>query len=283
MDAESLQALLADYVESSSDNAIQEEWALQKDIAGMRMWDAPLVGIARADDPLFDVIHDDDRMLGETFRTPQRWLDGAKSVISIFYPHTAEVRESNWHDLDVPSDPWLHGRIEGHDFIHAADNLVAHWLEQNGYATRIPALEPSLVVRKRDPEDAVGRPMFVSSWSERHVAFVCGLGTFGLSAHLITKAGVSGRFGSIITTAEIEPSPRPYGDDPYAHCTRCGACTRRCPVDAISLEGGKDYQVCWEYLEQTKIRFKPRYGCGKCQHRVPCETQIPAARLAECE
>ena len=23
------------------------------------------------------------------------------------------------------------------------------------------------------------------------------------------------------------------------------------------------------------LRFKPRYGCGKCQLAVPCETRVP--------
>lgn len=278
MNAGELQERLADYVLTSPDNAIQPEWALSDDIVGMPLWKAPLVGIARADDPLFGVIRDTDRILGDTFRLPGDWLPGAKSVISIFYPHSDEMRRSNWGNLGVPSGAWLHGRIEGHDFIHATDRMVAGWLQDEGFGTCIPALEPTLTITKREPEDAVGRPMFVSSWSERHVAFVCGLGTFGLSAHLITAVGKSGRFGSIVTTAELEPTVRPYGEDPYAYCTRCGACTKQCPVNALSLERGKDYQVCWVYLEEAKIRFKPRYGCGKCQLQIPCETRIPNPR-----
>ena len=275
MDAAALRKRLSEYILASPENAIQADWALSENIVGMRMWSVPLVGVARADDPLFATIHDTDRILGETFRLPGDWLPGAKSVISIFYPHTDEVRHSNWGNLNIPSDPWLHGRIEGHDFIHKTDLMIAEWLQEEGFETCIPALEPSLVINKREPEDAIGRPMFVSSWSERHVAFTCGLGTFGLSTHLITAAGKSGRFGSIITTAELEPTERPYGEDPYAYCTRCGACTKRCPVNALSLEHGKDYQTCWTYMEETKIRFKPRYGCGKCQLQVPCETRIP--------
>ena len=279
MNVDELRLRLSEYVLESPDNAIQPQWALNDDIVGMRMWNAPLVEVASADDELFATICETDHILGGTMRLPHDWLPGARSVISIFYPHSEAMRSSNWDNLDVPSDAWLHGRIEGHDFIHATDKMVAGWLRDEGFETCIPALEPSLVIHKREPEEAVGRPMFVSSWSERHVAFVCGLGTFGLSAHLITRVGKSGRFGSIITTAELEPSIRPYGDEPYAYCTRCGACAKRCPVDALSLENGKDYQTCWRYLEETKIRFKPRYGCGKCQHLVPCETGIPNPRF----
>ena len=39
---------------------------------------------------------------------------------------------------------------------------------------------------------------YASNWSERHVAYVCGLGTFGCQG-LITSKGLAGRFGSIIT------------------------------------------------------------------------------------
>lgn len=276
MDVETLQARLAEYVLASPDNAIQPEYALRDEIAGTPLFDAPIVGCARADDPLFARIKAEDAILGDTFRLPDDWLPGAKSVVSIFYPFSEPVRKSNWDNLGVPSDEWLHGRIEGHEFIHATDRMVEGWLRDEGFDTCIPALEPTLVINKREPEDAVGRPMFASSWSERHVAFTAGLGTFGLSAHLITRVGKAGRIGSIITTADIPPTERPYGDDPYAYCTLCGACTKRCPVDALSVETGKDFQTCWAYLEETKIRFKPRYGCGKCQHLVPCETGIPA-------
>ena len=41
-------------------------------------------------------------------------------------------------------------------------------------------------------------------------------------------------------------------------------------------ERGKDHAVCSEYLDRVKVRYSPRYGCGKCQTGVPCEHQIPA-------
>ena len=74
---------------------------------------------------------------------------------------------------------------------------------------------------------------FTSSWSERHVAFVCGLGTFGLSKGLITEKGICGRFGSVVTTAELPRTERPYTGI-YEYCIQCRACARNCPVGAIS-------------------------------------------------
>ena len=95
---------------------------------------------------------------------------------------------------------------------------------------------------------------FTSNWSERHIAFVCGLGTFGLSRGLITKAGIAGRFASLVTDLEFEPVLREY-DGLYDYCTNCGACIRRCPVNAISFEKGKAHEPCASFLDYTCLLY----------------------------
>jgi epoxyqueuosine reductase QueG len=119
----------------------------------------------------------------------------------------------------------------------------------------------------------------VSNWSERHVAFVCGLGTFGLSKGLITEKGVAGRFSSIVTDMGLSPSVRPY-EGLYDYCIFCGLCARRCPANAISLDTGKAHEPCEAFLNETRALFSPRYGCGKCQSGMPCESRIPAKGAA---
>jgi epoxyqueuosine reductase QueG len=122
-----------------------------------------------------------------------------------------------------------------------------------------------------------GRPVFTSNWSERHVAWVSGLGTFGLSRGLITEKGVAGRLGSIVTNLCLEPGSRKYtGLTDY--CTFCGACIRKCPAHAISKENGKEHQPCSDYLDRMEEMFSPRYACGKCQAGVPCESRIPVRK-----
>ena len=81
MDLDTLATRLVDYVVNSSDNALQAEYALREDIVGTPLFDAPLVGCASADDPLFARIRNEDAILGDAFRLPQDWLPGAKSVI----------------------------------------------------------------------------------------------------------------------------------------------------------------------------------------------------------
>ena len=66
------------------------------------------------------------------------------------------------------------------------------------------------------------------------------------------------------------------GIDDY--CIRCGACARKCPAQAISLEHGKNNVLCNAHLEKMKEKYSPRYGCGKCQVGVPCESSAPGLK-----
>jgi len=117
---------------------------------------------------------------------------------------------------------------------------------------------------------------------------VAELGTFGLSGGLITSHGIAHRLGSVVTDAEIEPTPRPYGDDHLAWCLRfsrdtCGACIRRCPVGSVgdALEA-RDKDACYRQHQFVRKRapeafgFVGSYGCGLCQTGVPCEDRKPS-------
>jgi hypothetical protein len=46
-----------------------------------------------------------------------------------------------------------------------------------------------------------------SNWSERHSAYIAGLGTFCLSYSLISEKGCAGRYGTVVTDLDLEPSP----------------------------------------------------------------------------
>ena len=55
----------------------------------------------------------------------------------------------------------------------------------------------------------------------------------------------------------------------------CGVCIDRCPVQAISFENGMKPALCSGFLNKVSEKHNPRYGCGKCQVSVPCESEIP--------
>ncbi|MDZ7760760.1 MAG: 4Fe-4S ferredoxin [Desulfovermiculus sp.] len=130
---------------------------------------------------------------------------------------------------------------------------------------------------------------YASSWSERHVAHACGLGTFGLCDGLITAKGKAMRAGSVVAHIPIEPTPRLYSHH-RAYCLffaqgACGKCIERCPAGAIT-DTGHDKEKCRQHLARTReyvqdtYNFKG-YGCGLCQVGVPCEAGIPVKAARE--
>ena len=245
------------------------------------IYDEPIVGFGAAKDPLFEE-YKKDGVIGPWFDTPEEWLQEAKTVISIFFPFSKVVRESNRKADNIPSIEWLQGRIEGQAFIAAFTKNFEAWIHSVDIQTICPSISPEFLaykggdVSEKYPEYK-GQKVYGSNWSERHAAFVCGLGTFGLSKGLITKKGIAGRFTSAITSFDVEADERPYTDI-YEYCTRCGACIRRCPANAITMEHGKEHLPCQQFLGYTIATYPPRYGCGKCQTAVPCEDRIPGRR-----
>jgi epoxyqueuosine reductase QueG len=248
-----IQQELRTFLDSSPQNFVPE-------LGRMRIYDGPLLAVASAADPLWESLKQPE-VVGSHHMSPAQWLDGAKSVIAYFLPYTEPVRSANRVE-GWPATEWLYGRYEGAVLNDALCSRLLDLLRQDGARALAPSLDPRFaVVNLR------------SNWSERHAAFITGLGTFSLSRSLITEAGSAGRFASVITDLSLEPTLRRYTEiDEY--CTRCGACLRRCPPHAIA-ENGKDNAICAQYLKQTELRFHPRYGCGKCQAGVPCEAQRP--------
>lgn len=260
---------LTDYIAAAPENRVQASYAIAPELVGLPLYDAPLLAVGDAADPAFAALKKAEAV-GPWFRTPEEWLPGARRVISFFLPYSEAVTRSNYAGAE-PSAMWLHGRIEGNAFLAQVSRWLQTRLEDAGYAAVVPALDSAMRIAEKPTEP--GGMAYSSNWSERHVGWVCGLGTFGLSRGLITEKGMAGRIGSLITTAELPITTRPY-TDLYEYCTHCGACIRRCPAGAIS-ESGKVHEPCSDYLAETRQRYAPRYGCGKCQVKVPCMAGIP--------
>ncbi|MBQ7796701.1 MAG: epoxyqueuosine reductase [Lachnospiraceae bacterium] len=277
MEKELLRQLIIEHIKKHPANMISEEQSGGNGVAGMKLYDEPLVGFASAGDELFEK-YKNTGIIGPWYMGPGEWLDGAKTVISIFFPYSQRVRESNRGEKTETSIEWLFGRVEGQMFIETVMKELDEILQKEGMKTCIPSSDSRFAQNSGGKGFAgfedISEGVFASNWSERHAGFACGLGMFGLSKGLITKRGMAGRFGSIIIDAELAPDVRPY-TDVYEYCSRCGACIKRCPVEAISLENGKDHVPCKKWMGVTREKYAPRYGCGKCQIKVPCEDRIP--------
>lgn len=264
----------ANFTQNSEDNYITKGLAISEKVVGMKIFEAPIFAFGDADDEYFKSLKNPSA-IGKHFLLPKEWLSQSKTVISFFLPFSEAVKKGNSRDMLWPSEEWLHGRIEGQAFLKRLCTHLNTELMNAGYNSLVPSFDERFWMRAELNKDAAHSEVsFTSNWSERHVAFVCGLGTFGLSKGLITKKGVSGRFGSVVTELYLPPDAREY-EDIYEYCSMCGACAKHCPANAISIEKGKNHIICSEFLDITAEKYKPRYGCGKCQTGVPCESRIP--------
>lgn len=282
MTKEALVQEIIRFVSDCPENCVSGEDAIQPALAGLQLYEPPIVGFASAADSCFTKVFKQEGVVHPEYLAPEEWLPGAKTVISFFLPFTEAVKKSNRQRHDTPYAPglpqrcsaqWLHARIEGQLFLDKVTDHIQQLLESEGFETVCPTTSGRL--RMIEP--------CVSNWSERHAAYAAGLGTFGLSKGLITAKGMAGRIGSVITNGQFQPTPRPY-DDPFEYCTMCGACMVKCPAGAIDKARGcamgKDQLICGTYVRGGHLpahgpHQRVRYGCGKCQSGVPCESGIP--------
>lgn len=282
MDQTSLRKAAEAFTEQSPGNFVSAADAISEDLVGMRIFDAPKLTFGSPEDEQFLALKRPEA-IGEHFLLPKEWLPQAQTVISVFLPFTETVKKGNSRDHEWPSPEWLHGRIEGQAFVAQLGRHLADLLIQAGYESILPTQDPRFWSNTSDPSkpnpcNQEPAPLYTSNWSERHVAFVCGHGTFGLSKGLITKYGMAGRFVSMVTELFLEPEQRDY-QGIYEYCTFCGDCIKNCPVRAIDLQKGKSHPLCSDFLDLTAEKFHPRYGCGKCQADVSCQSRRPKRGL----
>ena len=266
-----------EFIQGSAEKCVKKEIAFRPELEGMRIFDEPLFGYASAADPYFAEAKKPG-IIGAHFMTPSEWLSDAKTVISIFLPLSEQIRKANREDMSWPADEWLHGRIDGQAFQNSICRFAEDLFKKEGFSALAPMIDPRAGRGKAAVTDKTAQDYYTSTWSERHVAYAAGLGTFGLSKGLISKKGVAGRYLSVITAAVFEPDKRPYSGV-YDYCSSCGACVRNCPAGAISRENGKMHYPCSAFLDSVKEKHAPYYGCGKCQVKVPCEDRAPNAAL----
>jgi epoxyqueuosine reductase len=255
------------------------------DGSGEKAWDAPLVGYARGDDPLFAQLKED---LGPFYWTPlealrlafpQRELRASElAVICWVLPQTAATRAEQRLEKELPAERWARSRDYGERFNCALRLHLAATLSAAGFPAVAPERLPQFAYRQSE------RFGLASNWSERHTAHFCGLGTFGLSDGLITRLGKSVRLGSVVACLDLPATPRPYKGHQewclYYRRGTCGACMRRCPVAAIDFTG-HDKERCRSYIREVTAPYAQRqFGieatpCGLCQVGIPCEARAP--------
>lgn len=271
------------WMKDSSNNAIEPG-------SKIPAFNKPLVGFALGEDELFSFLKAD---IGPDFywtplesflsAFPEENVQASDlSVIAWVLPQTEDTRLAHRKAANLPSLEWSKARHYGEKVNENLRRFVVDFFATNGYQACAPVLLPQW---SRAHSNKYG---FASSWSERHTAHVCGLGTFGVSDGLITPVGKAVRVGSVIVRKRFTPTPRSYKNHNewcLFHSTgKCLVCMKRCPAEAIS-KTGHDKVKCKEYIrnvtavhvEKEQLGFKVN-SCGLCQTKVPCENHNPTSK-----
>lgn len=228
-------------------------------------WDSPVVGFCSVDDPLFETLRE---VVSPTHALPRELLPGARSVVTFYIPFKRQLAHTNAKGRSASLD-WGAAYVETNGLIHGLGQHLQALMAAHGHRSR-----PLPATHNWNEET------LVSDWSHRHVAYIAGLGKFGLNNMLITPKGCCGRLGSFITSAMIDPDPR--NDTPaclHKLDGTCSLCTRRCVNQALeesSFDRFRCYEMC---LENAKDLRAAGYAdvCGKCVVAVPCAHIDPVA------
>jgi epoxyqueuosine reductase len=197
------------------------------------------------------------------------------SVISFVFHFNKNIVESNSGENFNPSFAWYEIRFK-------FELILAPFIS---YLREL--FQPyTMVVPYKDARYSVfmKNNTLASNWSERHAAFACGLGSFGLHSALITDRGCAHRLISVIVEKEC-PETDIIEDDLHYNClyyknNECGKCAVKCPVGAIK-DGVHDLEKCYNHemitnrLKAVEIFGSEIAACGLCMCGVPCDIMKP--------
>lgn len=124
--------------------------------------------------------------------------------------------------------------------------------------------------------------------ADRHMAYLAGLGFFGINGHIITdKYGSYVFIGYLITNYPFE-----YDKPLERNCVKCGLCVKRCPGGAIIGNFDINPLRCRSYITQKKgelseqdvsilIKHHLVYGCDICQDVCPHNRRVEHTIIKE--
>lgn len=230
-------------------------------------WEEPLIAYAYAKDPLF---YELKREVSSSHSMPADLIEDAKTIITYFIPFSKDINTSNIKSKES-SAQWSIAYIETNKLILEINKFINIKLTASNYdSTILP------------PTHNFDEQKLISDWSHKHVAYIAGLGKFGLHKMLITQKGCSGRLGSIVTNLKIEPTTR--SDKEYClynYDGTCQKCVDNCVSGALKIDSF-DRNICYKHLlENAKYHSKLGFAdaCGKCVSKVPCSFINPVSKI----
>lgn len=221
------------------------------------LWKEPVIKYGDVNSPLFDKIKE---LVDPRHYHPLDYLPDATVVLSYFLPFRSEIEESNISGRLI-SEQWAKAYELSNKMAGYINEELCKYIHELGY----DACPPSDAGMISD-----GNPR--SLWSQRHVAYVCGHGTFGLNNMLISDRGCVGRYYSVITALPIEPDPVVTEERClFKKDGSCGLCIERCVAGALTAQGF-DRLKCLDQCNENEKTYPAAGACGKCVVGLPCSS-----------
>ena len=227
------------------------------------MWRTPLVGFADVNDPYIRALPE---IVTKGHQMPEDFMEDSNVIISYFIPFTKELADQNIGIADnAASESWANAYKITNAMMAKLNEYLVDELKGMGYRAAVPT------------NAGMHTDILKSYWSQRHIAYAAGLGTFGINNMLITKDGCCGRYNSIVADLPVEKDRHLEQENClYKSKGICKKCVENCFSGALTLEGF-DRRKCHETCEKNV----KRYGvdvCGKCVTNIPCAFIAPKVK-----
>lgn len=194
---------------------------------------------------------------------PRLTLDDVSSVIVCLFPYHAGSQE----DANLSRSAWS---LDYHSLVKAKLNRIGEYLSEriSGFHYKAFVDDGPLV--------------------DRYLAYMAGLGYFGINSHIITD-----KYGSYVFIGYILNNYPFQADQPLDKtCRQCGKCVSSCPGGAILGDFDINPLRCRSYITQKKgdltteemsMLQKDRliFGCDICQEVCPHNTEAVLTPLEE--
>lgn len=232
------------------------------------LWRRPIVKFADAESPEFLRLR---QSVLPDHSLPHQILPGAKIVISYFLPFCQQAAESNVGGR-YASPLWVKAYQQSSQLLPIINETICEALRQAGHRAAIP-----------QDVGYAGPGIYKSRWSQRHIAWIGGMGTFGLYNLLITDSGCCGYYSSVVTNLDAPPD-QILEEERCLWRSRglCGQCLRQC-VGGAWAQGEFLREKCLEMCLETARYYgrgeleQPADACGKCAVGLPCSLGVPGA------
>jgi epoxyqueuosine reductase QueG len=221
----------------------------------------PIIGFLSATDPGFD---DLGALVGFIHDAPASLLPGARSVVCFFLPFSADIARANQVHKESVARQWAVAYQETNTLI---GQVTSRLIEELGRVGIRAAAEPA--TGNFDHESLKSR------WSHKSLAVMAGIGSFGLHQLVITDAGCTGRFGSLVVDIDLPIHKPPHKERCLYYANGdCLDCVLACPVAALDEDEPFDRRACWNQCLKNGDLFldiaDDVHVCGKCAVMGPC-------------